>query len=234
MFYMYDVEIAQRIKKVYELEVADPSCHKEIEMALNFYHYYVNPKNYQMPFEENYNRLYSYFEQEIEKGALNTLDRKKLVAILSLKVIKELFDVEYFEKRLKYHKNDFDKECLLEYISQLDVSKLKEFLPVAIGSGYVLTNDKEIETVWEKLNEECLKKDSSAHVITNIYDKYGYFNREIPMYFFDYLDKETIIDVFCRSICDENKYRAANLARIMLYEGLEEVKCTISCWQCDC
>lgn len=235
MFYIYDVNRADSIKKVYELQSIDNACWDDILMAFHNYFYYVNPKNYKSTDEEHYNRFYNYFEDAIENGALNTSSREELVADISLKVIKELFDLEYFEKRLEYHINNNDKECLIEYMNKLDVDQLKELLPVLLGSIFVFSwHEKAVEPVWNLLNEACLKKDITATVTTEIYDKYGYFNKEIPMYFFDYLDKETVINLVCNNICDENKYNAATLARIMYTEGIEEVEYTESAWWCDC
>lgn len=235
MFYIYDVNRANSIKKVYELQSIDNTCWDDIRIAFHNYFYYVNPKNHNTPDDEHYNRFYNYFEDAIENGALNTSSREELVADISLKVIKELFDLEYFEKRLEYHINNNDKECLIEYMNKLDVDQLKELLPVLLGSIFVFSwHEKAVEPVWNLLNEACLKKDITATVTTEIYDKYGYFNKEIPMYFFDYLDKETVINLVCNNICDENKYNAATLARIMYTEGIEEVEYTESAWWCDC
>ena len=235
MFYIYDVNRANSIKKVYELQSIDKEHRDDIQMAFHNYFYYVNPKNYKTPDEEHFIRFDNYFKHEIEKGALNTSSREEIATTISLKVIKELFDLKYFEKRLEYHKNNNDKECLFEYMNKLDIAQLKEFLPVFLGSIFVFSwSEKAVESVWNLLNEECLKKDPSAPVITEIYDKYGYFNGKIPMYFFEYLDRETVINIICNNICDENKYNAATLARVMYTGGIDEVEDTECRWWCNC
>lgn len=235
MYFIYDVNKANAIKKVYDLQNINDASREDVEFVFLNYFYYVNPKNYEDPYEEHYMRLHNYFEQEIEKGTLDTKSREEIRTDICKKVIKELFDLEYFEKRLEYHKNHNDKECLFEYMNMLNVNQLKELLPILLGSVFVFSwNEKAVEPVWKLLNEACLKKDTAATVTTEIYDEYGYFNKKIPMYFFDYLDKETVINLVCNSICDENKYNAATLTRLMYTDGIEEVKYTESVWWCDC
>lgn len=235
MYYIYDVNRANYIKKIYELDSIENENWKDIQNAFHTNFYYMNPEKYEQPDDEHYIRLSNYFEQEIENGALNLISREELFTKISLKVLKELFDPEYFEQRLEYHKTHNDNMCLFEFMNKLSLAQLKELLPVILGSIFVFSwSEKAVEPVWNLLNEACLKKDPTATVTTDIYDKYGYFNKKIPMYFFDYLDKETVINLVCNSICDENKYNAATLARIMYTEGIEEVKYTESVWWCDC
>lgn len=235
MFYIYDVDQAATIKKVYELEKIDATHWENIQMAFLSNSYYVNPENYENAYDEHYTRFDNYFKYALESGALNTSTREELAHSLYLKVIKELFDPEYFEKRLEYHKNNNDKECLFEYMQKLDIAQLKEFLPTLLGSVFIFSwSKKEVASVWELLNRECLKMDPTAHTTSNIYDSNGYFNKELPLYFFDHLSKETIIQIIGNNICKENKYAAATLARIMYLEGIDAVKETESIWWCDC
>ena len=235
MFYCYDVNTANTIKKVYELQSIDPTHYDDIERAFCNYHYYVNPKKHSEPFEENYVRFEKYFKRELETGQLDNSSRTEVKVSIFLKVIKELFDTEYFEARLEYHKNNNDKECLFEYMTELNVEQLKQFLPTIMRSVYIFSRERnEIESVWELLNQECLKKDPVAPVTSKIYDKYGYFNENLPIYFFEFLSKETVVRLICNNICDENKYTAATLARIMYTEGIDEVEWTESAWRCDC
>lgn len=234
MFYIYDIKTAETIKKVYEFQSIKDGCNEEIIMAFIHYHYYVNLNNYKAPFEEHYLREKKYFMEDVENGALNISSRDDVYASVCLRVIKELFDLDYFEERLEYHKNNDDRECLYEYMHLLSIPQLKELLPVVLGSLFVFPwHEKGVEKVWDMLNEACLEKDLTAPVIREIYDKYGYFDEKIEFYFFDYLDKETVIKIICGNICDEYKYNAAVLARVMYTEGMEEVKHTESLWWCD-
>lgn len=235
MFYCYDVDRANSIKKVFELESIENVNWCDIKNAFHNHHYYVNPEKYTDPDDELYRRLSNYIEQETNIVTLDSMIREEFVTKTCLKVMKELFDLEYFEKRLEYHKNYDDKECLFENMDKLTIDQLKQLLPVILGSIFVFSwHEMAVDTVWNRLNEACLEKDPTARVITEIYDKYGYFNKKIPMYFFEYLDRETVINIVCNNICDENKYNAATLARIMYTEGIEEVEYTESVWRCDC
>lgn len=235
MFYIYDIDRAISIKRIFELESINEANWRDIQNAFHNHHYYVNPEKYEKADDENYRRLDEYLNQENDIATLDDDSRFELVTSVCLKVIKELFDPVYFEERLEYHKTHDDKECLFEFMNKLSIVQLKELLPVILGSIFVFSwHEKAIEPVWKSLNEACLKKDPTAAVTTDIYDKYGYFNKKIPMYFFDYLDKETVINLVCNSICDKNKYNAATLARIMFTEGIEEVEYTESAWWCDC
>ena len=42
--------------------------------------------------------------------------------------------------------------------------------------------------------------DDRAPVTNNIYDERGYFKHKMHMYFFDYLSKDKIVDIFCNSV----------------------------------
>lgn len=235
MFYIYDIDRANSIKKVFELEGIENENWQDIQNAFHNYHYYINLEKYEKPDDEHYRRLDDYLNQETKITTLDAHSKSELFTNVCLKVIKELFDPVYFEERLKYHKTHNDKECLFEYMNKLSLDQLKQLLPVILGSIFVFSwNEKAVDAVWNLLNEACLEKDPTAMVTTEIYDKYGYFNKKIPMYFFEYLDRETVINIVCNNICDENKYNAATLARIMYTEGIEEVEYTESVWWCDC
>ena len=235
MFYMYDVKKAETIKKVYESSRVDDVDSKDIEMAFNCYPYYVNCRNYEAPFDENWKRFDQCFIPKVEKRDFDASSRRKLAVACWFKIIKELFDPDYFEERLEYHKTHDDNECLFEYMHKLDVGQLKELLPILMGELFVFTwGTKELEIAWENLNKACLEVDDRAPVTNNIYDERGYFKHKMHMYFFDYLSKDKIVDIFCNSVPAKNRYNVAVLAIVMLTEGVEEVKMTLSRWWCDC
>lgn len=235
MFYMYDVERAETIKRVYESSNVGDVDSKDIEMAFNCYPYYVNCRNYEAPFDDNWKRFKEYFIPEVEKGDIDDSSRREIAVACWFKIIKELFDPEYFEERFEYHKTHDDNECLFEYMNKLDMDQLKELLPILMGEPFVFSwSDKDVEGVWKELNKACLRVDPDAPVTNDIYDKYGYFNCKMNMYFFDYLSKELVVDIFCNSVPIENRYNAAVLAMIMNTEGIEEVKETLIRWWCDC
>lgn len=235
MFYIYDIDRAISIKKVFELESIDEANWRDIQNAFHNHHYYVNPEKYEKADGENYRRLDEYLNQEKDIATLDNDARFELVTSVCLKVIKELFDPVYFEERLEYHKNHNDKECLFENMNKLTIDQLKQLLPVILGSIYIFSwHEKAVDSVWKLLNKACIEKVPTATVTTEIYNKYGYFNKEIPMYFFEYLEKETVINIVCNNISDENKYNAATLARIMYTDGIEEVEYTECAWGCDC
>ena len=232
---MYDVKKAETIKKVYESKSMDEVSCKDIEMAFACYHYYVNPKKYEVLFDEHYAMLDNYIRCELENGVPHGTTRKEVEIPICFRIVKELFDQEYFEERLKYHKNNDDKECLYEFMHKLDIVQLKEFLPVFIGSPFVFSWDnKEVEVLWNQLNSACLLENPNACVRNDLYNKYGFFNRRIPMYFFDYLDKEIVVSMVCDSIQDKNRYDAAILAMVMYAGGLDEVEYRMSEWRCYC
>ena len=235
MFYIYDVKRAETIKKVYESNSINDVDPKDIEMAFNCYPYYVNYQKYKDPSDEAWKRFEEYFIPKVEKGDLDASSRRDVAVACWFKVFKELFDSEYFEERLEYHKTHDDNECLFEYMHKLDVAQLKEFLPIFMGAEYVFSRrEKEFKVVWEKLNQACLEQDMNAYTTEDIYNQYGCFNEKNTLYFFDYLEKESVVNIICNNIRDENKYSAALLALVMYTEGIEEVKDTLSRWRCDC
>lgn len=235
MSYMYDVKKAETIKKVYESKSGEDVSVEDIEMAFENYHYYINPKKSEVLFAGHRIMLCDYIRCEVENGVPHGTTNKEVAIPICHRIVKELFDREYFEERLEYHKNHDDKECLCEFMHKLDVTQLKGFIPVLMSTCFVFSwHDKEVECVWNRLNEACLKENADATVSNDLYDKYGYINREIPIYFFDYLDKKAVVNIICNSIREENRYRAAILARMMYAEGIDAVEYRIIEWECDC
>lgn len=230
---MYDIKIAETIKKVYESKREWEVSVEDIETAFENYHYYINPKKSEVLFIGHYMMLDDYIRCEVEDGVPHGTPNKEVAIPICHRIVKELFDRKYFEERFEYHKSHDDKECLCEFMQKLDVEQLKKFLPVLMGSCFIFSqDDKEVEDLWNRLNEACLHKNINAQVSNELYDKYNYFNKNIQIYFFDYLDKDTVVNMICDSIEDKNKPDAAMLAVIMYAEGLDAVEFKLSEWRC--
>ncbi len=128
---MYDLKVAETIKKVYQIQEIDERVYfEEIETAFLNPEYYINPKTDNDAFcsSENLFLFEEYYQEEIEKkeSSENQVD-ELMIAEIRLKVIKELFDYNYFSERLDHHRKYDDKECLLEYVFKLN-SDEKDFL----------------------------------------------------------------------------------------------------------
>ena len=123
------------------------------------------------------------------------LTLQSTAAQLSVSLINESFNEKYFESQInRIDIEDLDdKELLKKYLNLLSKKQLKQFL--ALGDQLFTINDTEYESERQHFNDECRKVDMSIPSIHNNYKDYIKFEWENPLYYYDYLSKDTIVEI---------------------------------------
>ena len=140
------------------------------------------------------------------------------MASTALKVASKKFDVEHFNKQLA--SMDPDEECdsslLDKYLNLMSNEQLHEFMEYIsfcrANYGAFSSCNFGFEILHE-LNERCRTVNSSIPATSNGY-QFVIFEQKNPLYMFDYLSKEEIVDAIKRGIV-WNKGLAGHLARIL-------------------
>lgn len=237
MYHTYNVETAQMINKVINLrDVNEHTNFDDIEAAFLKYYYYVSPYSYPDGFYEHFHEFASQYKSATKNTKpVDSVSDEILKATIRLNIIRKYLDEDYFVNRLKFHMKYCDEECLYEYLSQLSIEQLREFLPLLMQSVFVFYSyDDHLEELWHQLNAKCREMNPMLGVVMYSTNECRYMNVDNPTYFLDYLEVETVVDLFCKNIPKENKRNAAALARIMCLKGYEEVDYMESVWRCEC
>lgn len=230
----FDINIAEKIEQIYKLKELDSTItDKDVETAFNLWEYYVNPIKYFGKDLDNWNRFEEYFMKAFpnwEAGkVLSQAERTKIY----FKIIKEVFDYDYFKQRLECHKNHEDKECMREWLYKLDINKLKQLLPEILGFGAVFLTKNTIESFCKCFNDACIKKHGIDFEIKRVYDDKcgGYRINNLNEIFS--LERIQILELFFNCIDNDDKGVISCLAYIMCFGGIDNVCEMLSEWSCD-
>ncbi len=194
---MNKTEIINAINEIYELEFIDFNfdINKLYTAVLNC-DYYVKPGNQRKAFMERFETVLCK-KPENEMNYLDWLNQ--IVGMIHL--VKTTFDKEYFESQLSISETPVDKEFVKKHLNNLTRKQLKKFITFVIEGrrnyGLFISNASSTD-LWAELNERCVRKDSRIPRLDRI--DYVEFRPKNPFYYFDYLSKQVIIDIFCNHI----------------------------------
>ena len=116
------------------------------------------------------------------------------------------------KRMLKDHLCRFNCEQLKMFMGLVIKGRLQAMLFVSIGSSLDL---------WETLNEKCREKDPTVPVCNT--QEYIVRYSKNPYYYFDYLSKKTIVQVFCDHI--DKDIKLAEKAAYLFYKTGIEAAC---------
>ena len=138
-------------------------------------------------------------------------------AQLSIPLIQEAFDEEYFDAQIQRMAiNDApDKDLLRTYLGLLTESQLKDFFMLnKEGTGAYSMSSQSFNALRQYFNEECCALNSAIPRMTNA--DFATFESKHPFYFCDYLSKETIVAALMKHI-DQHLNVAVLTAKALLY-----------------
>ena len=190
-------EIINAINEIYELETIgfDFDMNKLVTAVEN-YDYYVKPGNQRRTFMERFGTVLC-MKPENEKNYLDWLNQ--IVGMIHL--VKTTFDKEYFDAQVAVSQVPMNKELVKNHLSSLTRKQLKKFITFVISGrlnyGLFISNVNSTD-MWAELNERCVRKDSRIPKMDRA--DYHELCPKDPLYCFDYLSKQVIVDVFCNYI----------------------------------
>lgn len=101
----------------------------------------------------------------------------------------------------KNNNQQYDKKMLKEYLNKFNKEQLKEYFDIIAEYSFqreLFMEVYELVDLLKKLNRAVRSKDLSFPSIVD--DSAKEFFYQNPLYFFDYLDKETIAEMLCNYI----------------------------------
>lgn len=188
--------IIKAINEIYELEAIGVDFNMDtLSTAVINCDYYVRPGDKRGAFMQECSRI-----MEAHKGNQEPLAVLGfIVAMLAL--IKKSFDREYFEEQLAVTEEPVNKEVVKGYLDALDCEHLKDFVAQVVWGrreyGLFISNSASVH-LWAELNARCIRKDKRIPSLDRA-DYYALAPKD-PLYYFDYLSREEIVDVFCDHI----------------------------------
>lgn len=194
---MNKTEIINAINEIYELETigVDFDMNKLLTAVSN-YDYYVKPGNQRATFMERFGEVLCR-KAENEMNYMDWLNQ--IVGMIHL--VKSTFDKEYFEAQLAVSEVPVNKEFVKNHLNGLTRKQLVKFITFVIEGrlhyGLFISNASSVD-MWAELNERCVRKDSRIPILDRV--DYGDLRPKDPFYYFDYLSKQVIVDIFCNHI----------------------------------
>lgn len=194
---MNRTEIINAIKEIYELETigVDFDLNKLVAVVTNC-DYFVKPGPQRVEFMKKYGDVLCKKPEE-EMDYLDWLNQ--IVGMIHL--VKTSFDKEYFESQLAISEAPMNKEFIKNHLNGLTRKQLEKFITFVIEGrlhyGLFISNASSVD-MWAELNERCVRKDSRIPRLDRT--DYGERRPKNSFYFFDYLSKQVIVDVFCDHI----------------------------------
>ena len=194
---MNKTEIINAINEIYELETIgfDFDMNKLVTAVEN-YDYYVKPGSQREEFMERYGTILCK-KPENEMNYLDWLNQ--IVGMIHL--VKTTFDKEYFKSQAVISEVPVNKEFIKKHLESLPRKQLEKFISFVIEGrrkyGLFISNASSTD-LWAELNERCVRKDSRIPRLDRV--DYGELRPKNPFYYFDYLSKQVIVDIFCNHI----------------------------------
>lgn len=194
---MNKTEIVNAIYEIYELKTIGTDFDmNKLFTAVNNYDYYVRPGKQREMFMERYGTVLCK-KAENEMNYLDWLNQ--IVGMIHL--VKTTFDKEYFEAQIAVFETPVNREFIKNHLNSLTRKQLEKFITFVIEGrrnyGLFISNASSVD-MWTELNERCVRKDSSIPRLDRV--DYGNLRPKNPMYYFDYLSKQVIVDIFCNHI----------------------------------
>lgn len=190
-------EIINAINEIYNLKIIGIGFDmNKLYTAVENYDYYVKPGSQRKAFMEKLGNILCKKPQ----NKMNYLDLfNQMVGMISL--VKTTFDKEYFDAQVAVSQAPMNKELVKNHLSSLTRKQLKKFITFVIDGrlnyGLFISNVNSTD-MWAELNEKCVRKDSRIPKMDRA--DYHELRPKDPLYCFDYLSKQVIIDVFCNHI----------------------------------
>ena len=194
---MNKTEVINAINDIYELKTigVDFNINKLLTAIINC-DYYIKPGNKRDAFMERFETILCK-KPENEMNYLDWLNQ--IVGMIHL--VKTTFDKEYFESQIAISEAPMNKEFVKNHLNSLTRKQLEKFIAFVIEArcNYNLFISNVSSTnLWAKLNERCVRKDNRIPKIDRV--DYSELRPKNPFYFFDYLSKQIIVDIFCDHI----------------------------------
>lgn len=196
---MNKTEIINAIKEIYELETIDIDFDMNtLVTAVNNCDYYLRPGDEQKAFMERFNEIIMECNK---KGGAQDLFNWCIHMAKLISLVKTMFNQEYFEAQLAISEVPVNKEFIKNHLNGLTRKQLEKFITFVIEGrlhyGLFISNASSTD-MWAELNERCVRKDSRIPRLDRV--DYGDLRPKDPFYYFDYLSKQVIVDVFCNHI----------------------------------
>ncbi|MBQ3202272.1 MAG: hypothetical protein IJB36_01360 [Clostridia bacterium] len=193
---MINSKTINAINKMYELKTIGFDFNMdELIDAVENCDYYVRPGDKRGAFMQE-----CFCIMEAHKGNQEPLAVLGFIVAL-LALIKKSFDREYFEEQLAVTEEPVNKEVVKGYLDALDCEHLKEFVAQVVWGrlkhGLFISNSTSVH-LWAELNARCVRKDKRIPSMDRV--DYHALAPKDPLYYFDYLSREEIVDVFCDHI----------------------------------
>ena len=116
----------------------------------------------------------------------------------------------------------YDKKMLRKYLKKFSKEQLKEYFDIIAEYSFqreLFMEVYELVDLLKELNREVRSKNMSVPSVGD--ESAGHFFALIPLYFFDYLDKEVIAEMLCNYIY-YNVIMAENTAETLYHCGRDE------------
>lgn len=190
-------EIINAINEIYELKTIGTSFDiNKLYIAVENYDYYIKPGSQRKAFMEKLGNIL-YKNPQSEMKYLNLFNQ--MIGMISL--VKTTFDKEYFDDQVDVSQAPMNKEYVKSHLNCLTRKQLKNFISFVIDGrvnyGLFISNTNSTD-MWAELNERCIRKDSRIPKIDRA--DYHELRPKDPLYCFDYLSKQVIVDVLCNYI----------------------------------
>ena len=131
-----------------------------------------------------------------------------------MKTCRKWFDMRWFKKQLRLinMEEEFNETLLEKYIKQFDEMKVACFYQLVVWLGYkegLFVSADSYANVWDEVDTTCHKADATLPRISGN-------EEEFPMFIFEYLDKDYIVNLLLENI-DKDVMVAAYLAKALYY-----------------
>lgn len=150
------------------------------------------------------------------------------VGYLSILLIKNFIDINYFEAQVNKFKaeNPPDKELLKDYLFKLSKEQLKDFFEIIINFNLddCFLSDAGTFDMIQELNNKCLAADEKINKVSEIEFYNDIFEESARLFadysgnFFELLPPETIAGIFFKHL-DKNNYIVGRIAELIYKEG---------------
>ncbi len=150
------------------------------------------------------------------------------VGYLSILLIKNFIDINYFEAQVNKFKseNPPDKELLKDYLFKLSKEQLQDFFEIITNFNLndCFLSDAGAFDMIQELNNKCLAADEKIKKVSDIEFYNDIFEQSARLFadysgnFFELLPPETIAGIFFKHL-DKNNYIVGHIAELIFKEG---------------
>lgn len=209
---IYAIEAMIQIK---ELDIN--TDYESIKIAFDNSSYYVPNGYYQNYFYKRSLEIINNAKNIVDERSFNENDFIWLNKNI-LKLIQQVFDEEYFKKQIAHLRRlttSGGKEKLRTLLHKYNVEQLKEYyqlISYGFEKFYLFTNEDVWDEMHEYLSVQSCRRTENEYLVDELEDNF---------YFFNYIDKEQITEIFLIAI-EYHTSIAENAAEVLYDFGYDE------------